>query len=82
MYYTRQQLTDNGQIDAKPYSIIADAYISIHNDLLDSVHIPHSDVYYVRAALEKHSNIVFPLNEVEAAMVAEGWRDRKVFVKY
>jgi len=49
---------------------------------LDSVHIPHSDVYYVRAALEKHSNIVFPLNEVENAMKAEGWRDRKVFVKY
>jgi|TARA_R110000868_G_scaffold261781_1_gene519940 hypothetical protein len=79
-YYSRQQLIDNGQIDAKPYSIVSDAYIALHNDVLNTVHIPHSDVYYVRAALEKHSNIVFPLDVVENAMKANGWKDRKFVV--
>jgi hypothetical protein len=77
-FKTRQQLIDNGQLNAKPYSVISEAYIALHNEQLDSVHIPHSDVYYVRAALEKHSGFVFPLNLVEKAMKAEGWRDRQI----
>jgi hypothetical protein len=79
-YYTRQQLIDNGQLDAKPYSITNSADIALHNDCLDSVHIPHSDVYYVRVALEKHSGMFFPLDVVEKAMKAEGWKDKKFVV--
>ena len=76
-FKTRQQLIDNGQLNAKPYSVISEAYIALHNEQLDSVHIPHSDVYFVRTALEKHTGYWFPLDAVEKAMVAEGWRDRK-----
>jgi len=50
---------------------------ALHRDNLDNTHIPHSDVYYVRAALEKHSGYYFPLDVVEQAMREEGWRDRK-----
>jgi hypothetical protein len=77
VFKTRQQLINSGQLEAKPYSVISEAYIALHNEQLDSVHIPHSDVYYVRAALEKHSGYVFPLNMVEKAMKAEGWKDRQ-----
>ena len=79
-YYTRQHLIDSGQLDAKPYSITSSAYIALHNDNLDNVHIPHSDVYYVRAALEKHSSMFLPLDVVEKAMKDEGWRDKKFVV--
>jgi hypothetical protein len=33
----------------------------------------HSDVYYLRSALEKHTGFVIPLPLVEKAMRAEGW---------
>ena len=79
-YYTKQQLIDSGQLDAKPYSITNSAYIALHNECLGSVHIPHSDVYQVRAALEKHSGMFLPLDVVEKAMKAEGWRDKKFVV--
>jgi hypothetical protein len=49
----------------------------MHNEALDNIHIPHSDVYYVRTALEKHTGFWLPLDRVENAMKAEGWRDRK-----
>ena len=78
----REAVEAKGMLDSPPYSVASSVFKALHRNQLDNLHIPHSDVYYVRAALEKHSNIVFPLNEVEAAMVAEGWRDRKVFVKY
>lgn len=37
-----------------------------------TVHFYHSDVYYVRAALEARTGISFPLKQVESAMIAEG----------
>lgn len=37
----------------------------------------HSDVYYVRAALEKHTGYVFSLLSVEEAMKAEGWKEQR-----
>jgi hypothetical protein len=42
------------------------------------VHIPHSDVFYVRAALEKRTGIRFPLQQVETAMKAEGWSEGRI----
>jgi hypothetical protein len=42
------------------------------------VHIPHSDVFYVRAAIEKHTGIRFPLQQVEIAMKAEGWSEGRI----
>jgi hypothetical protein len=39
------------------------------------LHIPHSDVYYVRAACEARYGRKFTLKHVEEAMKAEGWTD-------
>ena len=41
------------------------------------MHLFHSDVYYVRASLEKHTGYVFPLDRVEDAMRAEGWKEHR-----
>lgn len=41
------------------------------------MHLFHSDVYYVRAAMEKRTGYVFPLPAVEDAMRAEGWKEHR-----
>jgi len=51
---------------------------AVYRDKLDKVHIPHSDVFFVRAALEKRTGIRFQLHEVEAAMKAEGWSEGRI----
>ena len=50
-------------------------YRAVRNNKLHKIHIPHSDVYYVKAALEAHFNKPFGLKHVERAMKAEGWKD-------
>ena len=50
-------------------------YDAIRTNTVDRLHIPHSDVYYVRAAVEAHYGRPFTLKHVETAMRAEGWRD-------
>jgi hypothetical protein len=43
---------------------------------LDSVHIPHSDVFYVREALEdRFTGQTFTLEQVEEYMESAGWKD-------
>lgn len=79
---TRQQLEAEGKLNVSPYSVVADIMKSIHRGKVETTHIPHSDVYFVRAALEKHTGFVFPLDVVEAAMKAEGWKDRKGIQRY
>ena len=79
---TREQLEAKGLVDRSPYSVVSEIYIAMNKGILDNVHIPHSDVYYVRIALEKHTGYLFPLDAVEAAMKAEGWRDRKGTNRY
>tara|TARA_X000001388_G_C2227481_1_gene121661 strand:- start:1616 stop:1822 length:207 start_codon:yes stop_codon:yes gene_type:complete len=51
-------------------------YAAIRNNTLDRLHIPHSDVFYVRTAVEAHYGRKFTLKEVEDAMIAEGWREK------
>ena len=51
---------------------------AVYRDKLDQLHIPHSDVFFVRAALEKRTGIRFQLHEVEAAMKAEGWSEGRI----
>ena len=58
--------------------LFADFINAVYRDKLDKVHIPHSDVFFVRAALEKHTGIRFQLHEVEAAMKAEGWSEGRI----
>jgi hypothetical protein len=50
-------------------------YDAIRNNTLHKLHIPHSSVYYVRAAIEANTGIRYTLKHVETAMKAEGWVD-------
>ena len=50
-------------------------YEGIRTNTLHKLHIPHSDVFYVRKAVEAHYGRSFTLKEVEDAMKAEGWKD-------
>jgi hypothetical protein len=74
---TKEQVSAAGLLGVLPYSAASHVYKAIYKDKAESVHIPHSDVYFVRAALEKHTGFYFPLDRVEASMKAEGWRDKK-----
>lgn len=44
---------------------------------LRRVHIPRSDVFYVRAAIEADTGIRYSLSHVERAMYLEGMLDKK-----
>jgi len=50
-------------------------YEALQNNTLSDLHIPHSDVFYVRQAVEAHYGRKFSLKHVEDAMKAEGWKD-------
>ena len=56
-----------------PEDNILDAfYNALHNNTLHKIHIPHSSVVYVRAAIEARTGERFTLKHVENAMKAEG----------
>ena len=50
-------------------------YSAILNNTLKSLHIPHSSVFYVRAAIEADTGVRYTLKHVETAMKAEGMLD-------
>ena len=56
-------------------NVLSAFYEAIRTNTLDRLHIPHSDVFYVRQAVESHYGRKFSLKHVEAAMRAEGWTD-------
>ena len=56
-------------------NVIEEFYKALVNNTLDKLHIPHSDVFYVRTAVEAHYGRSFTLKEGEDAMKAEGWKD-------
>ena len=66
-----------GKKSVKLYTdnVIEAFYDAVLNNRLDKLHIPHSDVFYVRAAVEAHYGRSFTLEHVESAMRAEGWTD-------
>ena len=68
-----------GKKSVKLYTdnVIEEFYNAVLNNNLDKLHIPHSDVFYVRAAVEAHYGRSFTLKEVEDAMLAEGWSEKK-----
>ena len=61
--------------------ILVAFYEAIRTNTLDKLHIPHSDVFYVRAAVEAHYGRKFTLKHVEEAMRAEGWTEGEHDVK-
>jgi hypothetical protein len=56
-------------------NVLEEFYRHVLDDNIESLHIPHSDVFYVREAVQNHYGRSFTLKEVEDAMRAEGWND-------
>jgi len=76
VFQTREQLGD--KVNIKPYSFYAEAMEEVFR-LQEEVNTVgfHSDVYYVKAAIEKHTGYVVPRPVVEKAMRQEGWYEGK-----
>tara|TARA_R100000654_G_scaffold24364_2_gene47194 strand:+ start:2100 stop:2312 length:213 start_codon:yes stop_codon:yes gene_type:complete len=55
-----------------PENMLEAFYDAIRNNKLSSLHIPHSSVFYARAAIEARYGKRFTLKHVENAMKAEG----------
>ena len=56
-------------------NVLEEFYRHVMDGNLEDLHIPHSDVFYVREAVQAHYGRSFTLEEVERAMKLEGWRD-------
>ena len=57
-------------------TILDTFYEAIRTNNLSRIHIPHSDVFYVKAAVEAYYGKPFTLQHVEEAMLAEGWSEK------
>ena len=55
--------------------VLEEFYNHVLNGTIDKLHIPHSDVFYVREAVQNHYGRKFTLEHVEWAMRMEGWTD-------
>ena len=71
--------------------VLEDFYSAVRNNRLDSIHVPHSDVFFVKAAMEANASkssdsvlreMKFTLQNIESAMRAEGWNESRVLVPY
>lgn len=61
-------------------NVLEDFYNAIASNnsrALRQVHIPKSDVFYVRTAIENDTGVRYTLDRVERAMYLEGMIDRK-----
>ena len=58
-------------------NVLEEFYRHVLNGNLEDLHIPHSDVFYVKTAGEANYGRTFTLEHVEGAMRAEGWTDEK-----
>jgi len=58
-----------------PENILECFYNAIRTNKLKNLHIPHSSVFYVRAAIEADTGVRYTLKHVETAMKAEGMLD-------
>ena len=56
-------------------NVLEEFYRHVMGGNLEDLHIPHSDVFYVREAVQAHYGRSFTLEEVERAMKLEGWKD-------
>jgi len=79
---TKDEIEAKGLLASAPYSMSAKIYIGLSKGNIDNVHVPHSDVYYVRASVENRTGYYFPLDAVEEAMRCSGWRDRRNSWRY
>ena len=67
--------------------VLEDFYMAVRNNRLDSIHVPHSDVFFVKAAMENRATkssdpvlrgMKFTLKDIETAMRSEGWNESRV----
>lgn len=79
---TKDQVEAKGLLNSPPYSYAAKIFIGLNRGSLDNVYVPHSDVLYVRAAIEKRTGYYFPLDTVEQSMRIDGWKDRRNSWRY
>jgi|TARA_R110000868_G_scaffold360074_2_gene622122 hypothetical protein len=56
-------------------NVLEEFYKHVLRGNLEDLHIPHSDVFYVREAVQNHYGKPFTLEHVEWAMREEGWID-------
>tara|TARA_R100000900_G_scaffold139233_1_gene118752 strand:- start:1043 stop:1285 length:243 start_codon:yes stop_codon:yes gene_type:complete len=57
-------------------NVLEEFYKHLLRGSLENLHIPHSDVFYVREAVQNHYGRSFTLKHVEDAMRAEGWTEQ------
>jgi hypothetical protein len=55
--------------------VLESFYDALTNKTLKYLHVPHSNVFYVRAAIQERTGIRYSLEHIENAMVLEGWKD-------
>jgi len=55
-----------------PENMLEAFYHAIRTNRLKDLHIPHSSVFYVRAAIEADTGVRYSLKHIENAMKAEG----------
>jgi len=53
------------------------ALASNNSNALKNIHIPRSDVFYVRQAIYNDTGTLYSLDHVERAMYLEGYLDKK-----
>ena len=56
-------------------NVLEEFYKHVLDGNIEDLHIPHSDVFYVREAVQAHYGKPFTLEHVEWAMRMEGWTD-------
>ena len=56
-------------------NVLESFYRAVRNNKLHKLHIPHSDGYYVRAAVEARSGQKVTLKHTEKVMKEMGWKD-------
>ena len=57
--------------------VITCFYEAVRTNTLDKLHIPHSDVFYVRNVIEARTGQKYTLKRIEDAMIAEGWLEKE-----
>jgi hypothetical protein len=56
--------------------LLEQVYDCLENNIsLETIHIPHSDVFFVREALEARYKQEFTLEQAEEYMLDAGWKD-------
>lgn len=72
---SREELSKLGLLNQPPYSYFSETMKSLANHK-ENVKLFHSHVYYVRAALETRTGLVYSLPYVEKIMKESGWNKK------